>query len=65
VTAVEEFFFLVFGVGGCFAAGMFNFLLSKNVRKILKRKDSDAGEKGLFVSAFIFSSHSLSFSSIY
>ncbi|KAK7265349.1 hypothetical protein RJT34_32968 [Clitoria ternatea] len=25
---------------------MFNFLLSKDVRKILKRKDSDAGEKG-------------------
>ncbi|XP_074269449.1 nucleotide-sugar uncharacterized transporter 2-like [Silene latifolia] len=25
---------------------MFNLLLSKNVRKILKRKDSDAGEKG-------------------
>lgn len=25
---------------------MFNFLMSKNVRKILKRKDSDAGEKG-------------------
>lgn len=25
---------------------MFNFLIGKNVRKILKRKDSDAGEKG-------------------
>lgn len=25
---------------------MFNFLLRKDVRKILKRKDSDAGEKG-------------------
>lgn len=25
---------------------MFSFLMSKNVRKILKRKDSDAGEKG-------------------
>ena len=25
---------------------MFNLFVSKNVRKILKRKDSDAGEKG-------------------
>lgn len=26
---------------------MFNLFVSKNVRKILKRKDSDAGEKGI------------------
>lgn len=26
---------------------MFNFLIGKDARKILKRKDSDAGEKGM------------------
>lgn len=35
-----------------------NFLVRKDVRKILKRKDSDAGERGLFLlfslSLFLF-----------
>lgn len=28
---------------------MFNFLIRKDIRKILKRKDSDAGERGKVV----------------
>lgn len=35
------------------ARKMFNFLLRKDVRKILKRKDSDAGEKGTLVSTLL------------
>jgi hypothetical protein len=31
---------------------MFNFLIRKDARKILKRKDSDAGEKGTLFSFF-------------
>lgn len=35
-----------------FSRDILNFLVKKDVRKILKRKDSDAGEKGIF---FLFS----------
>lgn len=39
---------------------MFNFLIRKDARKILKRKDSDAGEKGIFFLILIFKVSSFS-----
>lgn len=56
--ALSAIWVSAFGVGAdswcCVVAKMIKFLLRKDVRKILKRKDSDAGERGNFL---LFSWH--------
>jgi hypothetical protein len=44
---------------------MFNFLIGKDARKILKRKDSDAGQKGMFFFLLFFNTLFLVFTLIW